>query len=153
MPRPTSGAIPRRRSPVLFGEEDTMIDRNHDRRAADIDRPPSAVVGTMLALVIWLIVPWWVILGPSPGGAMTFAVCVAFSVIAFGIVAISATRAVRARRRPGRGDESLGATRLKTFTGPLPLRHAALQLLTIPAAVALGFTAIALVDAAERIAS
>jgi hypothetical protein len=91
--------------------------------------------------------------GEGPG---LFAVCVAFSVIVFGLVALCAVQT----RRAGRRDPAAPVPRslkdalpphVHTFTGTLLQRHAAAQILIVPVAVAVGFALLAVVDVVERI--
>lgn len=126
---------------------------NHTPVPTEIDGPPRSVILWMLGLVVWLAIPWWIILGGSSVGELTFAVCVYFSAVAFGIAAICVGKASRVHwQRDSRQDASgPGAPRrLRIFTGSLPLDEATIQLLIVPASLAFGFTAIALAYAAVR---
>jgi type VI protein secretion system component VasK len=115
-------------------------------------RPSSRIYLAALALLAWLAVPWWLILGPTPQGDLVFAVCLLFTVIAFGVAAICVMKALRTRDAAAarETDESSGDQPLDTHTGSLPMRSAALQILLIPASIALGFTLIALVEVIDR---
>lgn len=121
----------------------------------EIESLPPSAVRWMAGLVLWLAVPWWIILGHSSTGILVFAVCVVFSVVAFGaaVICLMWTRRVHWRRRGRRGPETGAPRRLRISTGSLPLDEATVQLLTIPGALALGFTAIALAYAAVRATS
>lgn len=119
-------------------------------------RIPWSVFKTATWLVVWLAVPWWAILG-TPGrgeGAGMFAVALAFSVIAFGIAAIVVVRALHARGRATGTPLSLKTMlpeRVQVDGGALPMRQAAMQVLLVPAAIAIGFTLLALVEVIERV--
>jgi hypothetical protein len=107
---------------------------------------PRGVWLGALALTGWLVVPWALILATNLQGVYILAVVVLFTVIAFGTAAICALRNVRTRRSADADGRRIGI-----LTGILPLNTAAAQLLLVPAAVAVGFTLIALVDVAERV--
>lgn len=119
--------------------------------------PPSAfaIVATFAG---GLVLSWWMILGaPESGeGPGLFAVCVVFSVIVFGLVALCAALTGRAGGRdpaapaPRSLKDALPA-RVDTFTGTLSRRHAAAQILLIPVAIAVGFALLAIVDVVERV--
>src|SRR5262245_11582765 len=110
------------------------------------ERMPRGVWLAALGLTAWLIVPWGLILATNLQGVYILAVVVLFSVIAFGTATICALRNVHVRPSTGTHDRRVGI-----LTGILPLNAAATQLLLVPAAVALGFTLIALVNVVERV--
>lgn len=131
-----------------------MQNSTHERRnsnsAADVSpakRPPTSVIKSVIMLVVWMVVPWWLVLEPTEQGRVIFAVCVLFSLVGLGIAGLSAIRAVR--NRPS--DRVRGTRKwLSTWTGTLPMRSAVAQILLIPASLAVGFTALALVDLIVR---
>jgi hypothetical protein len=110
------------------------------------ERMPRGVWLTALGLTAWLVVPWSLILATDLQGIYILGVVVLFTVIAFGTATICALRNVHSRRSGGTDKRRIGI-----LTGILPLNAAATQLLLVPAAVAVGFTLIALINVAERV--
>lgn len=112
-------------------------------------RPPKSVFLAAIILVVCLVVPWWLLLERSGYGHLVFAVCVIFTLIAFGIAVICTIRALR----DGPGGPFVGASGkwLSTWTGRLPMRDAILQILLIPGSLAIGFIALAFVDVIVRV--
>ena len=127
---------------------------DHDPTTRVAERPPQSVFAIAIALAIWLIVPWFLILGTTAQGGYVFGVCLVFSTIAFGICAIAVALSRRRRSRTGVGaamdGDRLAPRQLATLTGRLPMGAAALQILLIPGSVALGFMLLALVDVLVR---
>ena len=122
--------------------------RPDDRPA--YERPPARLFAIASALVAAQVIPWWLLLGASERGALLFAVCVVFTAIAFGLAALCVVQALRTRH--GRRDSAAvpdaaitGDELLKTGSGRLPMWAASVQILLVPAALALGFTLLALV--------
>lgn len=133
-----------------------MVDSSATREAhPTVERPHARVYWVAIALLCWLAVPWWMFLGTSIEGDIVFGVCVTFSLIAFGTAITCISRALHTRD-PGSTEESrtIGrptpGTRLRIQTGTVPMHEAGLQILLIPAAVALGFTLLAIVEALAR---
>lgn len=119
------------------------------------ERPPRRLMMTGLGLWAWLAVPWIIILGTTLQGQVVFAVCLVFSLIAIGISGITVVQALRSRpvrrQRPASGGAGTAAGRqLTTGSGKLPMKAAALQILLIPGSLALGFTALAIIDVVVR---
>jgi hypothetical protein len=117
---------------------------------APCERPPRRLWQIVLGLTAWLIVPWAVILGTSLQGIYVLGVAVLLTVVGFGTAVICVRRALESRQTSGAPARGLFGGRLAILTGTLPMRAAAVQLLIIPTAVAVGFTLIALVEAIER---
>jgi hypothetical protein len=119
-------------------------------KTTELDQPrermPRGIWLGALALTAWLIVPWALILATNLQGIYILAVVVLFTVIAFGTATICALRNVHSR-----GGGGTDGRRIGILTGILPLNAAATQLLLVPAAVAVGFTLIALVNVVERV--
>ncbi|MFQ5775840.1 MAG: hypothetical protein ACE5GS_15060 [Kiloniellaceae bacterium] len=100
---------------------------------------------------MWLILAAW--LGYTTGvhEEMIFGVCTVFTIVALGLPAlmfrIAAHRPDASRtREPGWPDENV----VETYTGRLSAKQAATQILLVPGAVAVGFTAIAIVEVLVR---
>lgn len=138
------------------------VDKEYERKvttpakpAPVAERPPLSLFLIALGLCVWLAVPLVIILGTTVQGELVIAVCLAFSLIAFGISGITVIQALRSRptRPPGvtSTNESCGAERqLATYSGKLPMKAAALQILLIPGSMALGLTVFAIIDAVVR---
>lgn len=137
---------------------DTERPRHPSARAGSghiAERLPRSVIIAAVALLVWLVVPWELFLGASVRGELIFAVCFVFSVIAFGTCAIIVAQVLRSRpeRRQEPDDGRAGARApdlLSTYSGKLPMRAAAVQVLLIPGSVAVAFTALALIDVVIR---
>lgn len=113
------------------------------------ERPPRRVFTIALMLLIWLAVPWGLVLATSLRGELVWVVCVVFTTIAFGICGIIVVQVLRGetgRRRKGAGDGGW----LATYNGRLPMKAAVLQILLIPGSVAVGFTVLAVIDVIMR---
>jgi len=119
------------------------------------ERVPRTVIITAIGLLTWLVVPWDLFLGTTVQGELIFAVCLVFSVVAFGTSSIIVAQVLASRhvRRQGRdaGCVSRKAQKLlATCSGELPMKAAAVQILLIPGSVAVAFTALALIDVVIR---
>ena len=100
----------------------------------------------------WLILWAWVAFDTGLLEAMIFGVCTAFAVMAIGLPSLLshiAAGRTKSHGTPENLDEP-AAEKIQTYTGPLSRRQVAIQILTAPAALALGFTAIAIVDVLVR---
>lgn len=102
------------------------------------------------ALVAWLVVPFALLLGAGVEGGMVLTVCTLFILFTAGMTWLSLKPAPsrvagseRERQAGISGDE--GSRGLTTQSGRLSPRAAAVQILIVPGAVALGFTAFALI--------
>lgn len=116
-------------------------------------RPPGEIYAIALAMIAFLVVPWWVFLNGSGEGPGMFGVATVFSVIAFGLASILVVMALRGRRRSGlskaRPPPSMAALDKPipvSEYGALPLRQALVQILVVPVGVGLAFVAMAVVD-------
>lgn len=137
-------------------------DKEHERKLTTLaklapvaERPPLRLFLIALGLCVWLAVPLVVILGTTMQGQLVFAVCLAFSLIAFAISGMTVIQALRSRPGRARGEtstnESCSAERqLVTHSGKLPMKAAAVQILLIPGSVAIGLTFIAIIDVIVR---
>jgi len=120
-----------------------------------VERPARGLILAVIGFLLWLAVPWIIILGTTAHGEVVFAVCFVFSVIALGISGITVVQALRSRpvHREGlssTGDDTGSDKQLVTQSGVLPMRSAAMQILLIPGSVALGFTVFAIIDVIAR---
>lgn len=113
--------------------------------------PPMRVVVWAAVLLLWLILAAW--LGYTTGvyEVMIFGVCTVFAVVALGLPALMLWIG---RRRPGpRPSRAPGwsdTEDVETQAGRLGARQAAVQILLVPGSLALGFSAIALVELLVR---
>lgn len=122
-------------------------------------RPPAVIYKLALALVAFLIVPWWIFLGgpENAQGPGMFGVAVTFTVIALGFAITVVVQALNGRRRSGLGavgdgrDVSDSSTPVPVSEGMLSRREATTQVLLVPTAVAVAFILLAMVDAIERV--
>lgn len=108
---------------------------------------PAAVYRIALVLVAWILLVEAVAYGRGTYQPVVVGVCVVFTVIAFGLPSLMA--GLRRPDAPGAGPPGLRAwlrQRVQTASGPLTGRGALIQILLIPFSVALGFTAISLVE-------
>jgi hypothetical protein len=99
------------------------------------------------ACFLWLVVFGWVAFGTNIGTDMVFAVCAFFALVALGLPAVLGAAARRPRRQ--RLEQASG-DRIQTRTGSLNWRQGAIQILLAPVALALGFTAIGVIDILVR---
>lgn len=98
-----------------------------------------SVAGLILALLL--------LLGHSAYSLYVLIICILFAGIFFGLIAINLGLVRRSREEvpPFDIDRSPGGV-FRTFTGTLRKGDAKLQLMIIPAAVVIGFLALALID-------
>ena len=121
-----------------------------DRRSTTKVLHPDLYLITAIAVIWSLAVVGFVFLGYAHG-LLTEGVIVAFSLIAFGIPTLLWRVYRRSHAKAGRRSlRDWLARRIEILTGPIESKQAALQVLLIPCAAAVAFTAIALVDVAER---
>ena len=100
----------------------------------------------------WLILWAWVAFDTGLLEAMIFGVCTMFAVMAIGLPSLLghiAAGRTKTHGTPENLDEP-AAEKIQTYTGPLSRRQVAVQILIAPTALALGFTAIAIVDVLVR---
>lgn len=99
----------------------------------------------------WLVVFAWIAFSTGLIEEMVFGVCTFFAVVALGLPAVLGIMSSQAtgEGRPEKLDQST-EDKIETYTGPLSVRQAAVQILIAPAALAFGFTAIAIVDMLVR---
>lgn len=99
------------------------------------------------ACFLWLVAFAWVAFGTNLGAELVFAVCTFFALVALGLPAVLGAAAHRPRRR--RLEQASG-DRIQTQTGSLNWRQGAIQILIAPVALAIGFTAIGVIDILVR---
>jgi hypothetical protein len=99
----------------------------------------------------WLVLFGWFAFGTGLGADLVFGVCTFFAAVALGLPALMG--AISSHSRGPQGPERLVQRvehKVQTQTGPLSPWQAGLQILIAPAALAIGFTAIAIVDILVR---
>lgn len=119
----------------------------------DEGRPglPTAVFLVAGSLLAWLIVAGWVAYATGRYAAMVLGACTVFTVVALGLPILIARIAKRGAVANGASKPGGRKSRLfETYTGPLSVRQAVIQILLAPAALAVGFTAIALIEILVR---
>ena len=119
-----------------------------DGVVATLKRPPNPALLTAVVSVVCVIASWWMFLADTGYGRLIFAICVVFTIVASGIAALCAIRAIRDKA----GAQPAGASRNRfpTSTGNLPKKDALVQILLIPGSLTVGFVALAVVDVAVR---
>lgn len=102
-----------------------------------------SIAGVLLALLL--------LLGHSAYSLYVLVVCILFTTIFFGLIAINLGFVRRSREEvpPFDVDRPSGGV-FGTFTGPLRKGEAKLQVMIIPAAVVIVFLALALIDILDR---
>lgn len=108
---------------------------------------PKGVYYTAVALLAWMVLMAWIAFADYEGETV-FGMVTLFAVISLGIPAVLFN--VRRHHDPGTGQppslHSWVRERFQTQTGPMPSRQAMVEVLLIPAAAAIGFTALAIVQ-------
>lgn len=103
------------------------------------------------ACLAWVILAAWVAFDTGLREGLIFGVCTVFAVVVLGVTAVLGN--IAAHRRSKGMPEALDQPAeqiVQTRTGALSPRQAAIQILLAPAALAVGFTAIAIVDVVVR---
>lgn len=108
---------------------------------------PAAVYRIALVLIAWFLLVEAVAYSRGAYEPVVVGVCLVFTLVAFGLPSlIGAFRRPGAARRHPPGLRAWLRRRVQTASGPLEGGAALVQILLIPVSVALGFTAISLVE-------
>ena len=100
---------------------------------------------------LWLVLFAWFAFSTGPIEDLVLAVCTFFALVALGLPALMGFISSQNDRKRRRESYSKQADdRIETRTGPLRIRQVVVQILLAPAALAVGFTAIAIVDVLVR---
>ena len=106
--------------------------------------PTRTYVAAAALLASVIAVGWFVF--ATHRYAELFGACTVFAVVALGLPSLLARIATRRRDLERGAPRRLTGTTVETLTGLLSAKQATVQILLIPGAVALGFTAIAVVE-------
>jgi hypothetical protein len=103
---------------------------------------PMAVYGSVLAGFAWMLVAAWLVFGTNAGTDLDLAVITVLGTVFLGIPVILFRTAAGHSRTPRPHWREFLSSSVDTATGPLPGWKAWLQVILIPAALAIGATVI-----------
>ena len=103
---------------------------------------PLAVYGSVLGGFAWMLLAAWLVFGTNAGTDLDLAVITVLGTVFLGIPAIMLRTAAGQSRTPRPRWREFLSSSVDTATGPLPGWQAWLQVILIPAALAIGATVI-----------